>query len=119
VDFHFAKGYLATASAGAIEDTIGQVLALGGNDDAQQDQGGGQDQQQGGDQQGGGGQQQGAQQQQAPPAEPQTIQLGQTNAEVEAALGKPEKIVNLGPKQIYVYKDLKVTFMKGKVSDVQ
>ncbi len=36
-----------------------------------------------------------------------------------AALGQPEKIVNLGPKQIYVYKDLKVTFLKGKVSDVQ
>jgi hypothetical protein len=29
------------------------------------------------------------------------------------------KIVNLGPKQIYVYKDLKVTFVRGKVVDVQ
>ncbi len=36
-----------------------------------------------------------------------------------AALDKPEKIVNLGPKQIYVYRDLKVTFIDGKVSDVQ
>ena len=36
-----------------------------------------------------------------------------------ASLGQPEKIVNLGAKQIYVYKDLKVTFVKGKVSDVQ
>ena len=127
VVFQFAKGYLATASAGAIEDTIGQVLALSNNDDAQQDQGGGQggQDQQGGDQQAGDqqGGQQGAPppraQPQAPPAEPQTIQLGQTTAEVEASLGKPDKIVNLGAKQIYVYKDLKVTFMKGKVSDVQ
>jgi len=38
---------------------------------------------------------------------------------VKAALGPPEKIVNLGAKQIYVYKDLKVTFVNGKVSDVQ
>jgi hypothetical protein len=35
------------------------------------------------------------------------------------ALGQPEKIVNLGTKQIYVYKDLKITFVSGKVSDVQ
>jgi hypothetical protein len=27
--------------------------------------------------------------------------------------------VNLGAKQIWVYKDLKVTFLNGKVSDVQ
>jgi hypothetical protein len=27
--------------------------------------------------------------------------------------------VNLGTKQIYVYKDLKITFVSGKVSDVQ
>ena len=34
-------------------------------------------------------------------------------------MGKPEKIFNLGPKQIYMYKDVKVTFLNGKVSDVQ
>ena len=48
-----------------------------------------------------------------------SIQLGQTIDEVVAALGQPEKAVNLGSKQIYVYKDLKVTFVNGKVSDVQ
>ncbi len=122
VVFQFPKGSLATASAGSVEDTIGQLLSIS-SEDSQQDQGG---QNQGGDQQGGdqqgGGQQQGGQAQggqQEAPAEPQTIQLGQTTDEVVAALGKPEKIVNLGPKQIYVYKDLKVTFLKGKVSDVQ
>ena len=36
-----------------------------------------------------------------------------------AALGQPEKIVDLGAKKIYVYKDLKITFLKGKVSDVE
>jgi hypothetical protein len=45
--------------------------------------------------------------------------LGQTIDQVVAALGQPDKIVNLGSKQIYVYKDLKVTFVDGKVADVQ
>jgi|SRR5208337_3074672 len=52
-------------------------------------------------------------------AEPQTIQLGQTTGQVRAVLGQPDKIVNLGAKQIYVYKDLKVTFVSERVSDVQ
>jgi hypothetical protein len=33
--------------------------------------------------------------------------------------GKPDKVIDLGAKKIYVYKDLKITFMDGKVSDVQ
>lgn len=53
----------------------------------------------------------------APPAPPATVQLGQTTDEVIAILGQPDKIINLGQKQIYVYKDLKVTFIKGKVTD--
>jgi hypothetical protein len=51
--------------------------------------------------------------------EPQSIEKGMTPDQVEAAMGKPDKKVNLGAKQIYVYKDLKVTFLNGKVSDVQ
>ena len=114
VVFQFPKGSLAKASAGDVEDTIGQLLSI--SEDTQQDQGG---QQQGGqDQQGGGGQQQAAQPQQQQ-AEPQTIEKGQTTDQVQASLGKPDKIVNLGAKQIYVYKDLKVTFLMGKVVDVQ
>ena len=56
-----------------------------------------------------------------PPAQepPKSIQLGQTIDQVKAILGQPEKTVNLGAKQIFVYKDLKVTFLDGKVSDVQ
>lgn len=42
-----------------------------------------------------------------------------TTGEVQSVLGKPEKIFNLGAKQIYVYKDVKVTFQNGKVADVQ
>jgi len=48
-----------------------------------------------------------------------SISLGQTPEEVEAILGKPEKIVDLGSKITYIYKDLKVIFVDGKVSDVQ
>jgi hypothetical protein len=115
VEFQFPKGTLAKASAGDVEDTIGQLLAIS-NDDGQQAQGG--DQQQGGQQQGGGqGGGQGQQQQQQ--QEPQTIQMGMTTDQVLGALGKPEKMVNLGPKQIYIYKDMKVTFLNGRVADVQ
>ena len=110
VEFQFPKGSLAKASAGDVEDTIGQLLAI--SDEAQQ-QGG----QQPGQQQGG-GQGQGGQQQQAQ-TEPQTIQAGMTTDQVQASLGQPSKVVNLGPKQIYVYKDLKVTFLNGRVVDVQ
>ena len=110
VEFQFPKGSLAKASAGDVEDTIGQLLAI--SDEAQQ-QGG----QQPGQQQGG-GQGQGGQQQQAQ-TEPQTIQMGMTTDQVQASLGQPSKVVNLGPKQIYVYKDLKVTFLNGRVADVQ
>jgi hypothetical protein len=116
VVFQFPKGSLANGSAGGVEDTIGQVLTIS-NDDAQQDQSGGQGASQGGQQ--GGGQDQGQQQAQPPAAEPQSIEKGMTPDQVEAAMGQPDKKVNLGSKQIYVYKDLKVTFLNGKVSDVQ
>jgi hypothetical protein len=122
VVFQFPKGSLAAASAGSVEDTIGQLLSIS-EEDSQQggDQGG---QQQGGDQGGqqqGGGQQAGGQQggQDQQQAEPQSIEKGMTPDQVEAAMGKPDKKVNLGPKMIYVYKDLKVTFLNGKVFDVQ
>lgn len=114
VEFQFPKGALAKASAGDVEDTIGQLLAI--SDDSQP-QGGQQGQQQGGGQDQG-GQQQGGQPQQAQ-SEPQTIQMGMTTDQVQASLGQPSKVVNLGPKQIYVYKDLKITFLNGKVVDVQ
>ncbi len=114
VAFQFPKGSLAKASAGDVEDTIGQLLAIS-EDTGQQDQGG---QQQGGQQQGG-QDQQAAQQAPQQQAEPQTIEKGQSTDQVQSSLGRPDKVVNLGSKQIWVYKDLKVTFVNGKVSDVQ
>jgi hypothetical protein len=124
VVFQFPKGSLANSAAGPVEDMIGQVLSIS-SDDAQQgqDQGGGQ-QQQGGDQGGqqpaaNQGQQQPAAQEQAPAAEPASIEKGMTPDQVEAAMGKPEKKVTLGNKVIYYYKDMKVIFLSGKVSDVQ
>lgn len=123
VVFQFAKGSLATAAAGQVEDTIAGLLAIDdggdqGNNNQQSGNGNNNNNnndQQGNNQGGGGGQAQ----QQAPPAEPQQIEKGQTTDQVVAAIGQPDKIVNLGAKQIYVYKDIKVTFMNGKVSDVQ
>jgi hypothetical protein len=53
------------------------------------------------------------------PAEQARIEMGQTIEQVVAVFGQPEKTANAGNKQIYFYKDLKVTFVDGKVSDVQ
>jgi|HubBroStandDraft_1064217.scaffolds.fasta_scaffold192804_2 hypothetical protein len=121
VVFQFAKGSLASANPSQVEDTIAGLLNI---DDSAGDQGNngqqggnnnnGNNNDQGNNQGGGGGQAQ-----QAPPAEPQQIEKGQTPDQVKAALGTPDKIVTLGAKQIYVYKDLKVTFVNGKVSDVE
>jgi hypothetical protein len=55
----------------------------------------------------------------APAAAPKSLSKGQTTDEVVANFGPPEKIIKLGTKQIYVYKDMKVTFIGGKVADVQ
>jgi hypothetical protein len=104
VAFHFPKGYLEAADVGQVTEVINQVLPV---DNASGDPERPQNSQ---------GQQEASQPEQA---QPQTIQAGQTIDDVVATLGKPEKIVNLGVKQIYVYKDLKVTFLNGKVSDVQ
>jgi hypothetical protein len=54
-----------------------------------------------------------------PAAPPTTISIGQTPEQVIAALGQPQKIVKLAKKETYYYKDLKVIFTAGKVSDVQ
>jgi hypothetical protein len=124
VVFQFAHGQLAQMSAPQVEDVIAGLLAIdnssdqggqqgdnnqGGNNQGGNDQGGGNNQ-------GGGG---GGQAQNQPPPEPVQIEKGMTPDQVKAANGVPDKIINLGAKQIYVYKDIKVTFLNGKVSDVQ
>ncbi len=50
---------------------------------------------------------------------PVLIALGQTPAQVTASKGAPSQIVNLGRKQVYVYPDMKITFVGNKVSDVK
>ena len=93
VVFQFAKGYLEKAGVGDVEDAIGKVFLI--SDDVQQND----NQNQGN----GSGQQ--AQQQEAQPqqqSEPATVQLGMTTDQVQSILGKPQKIFNVGAKQIYV-----------------
>lgn len=113
VNFQFDKGYLEKAGVGDVEDVIGKVFLIA--DENQQAQGNDSGQAAAGQQAGPGRQMPVAE----PQSEPATVQLGMTTDEVQSALGKPEKIFNLGAKQIYVYKDVKVTFQNGKVADVQ
>jgi len=54
-----------------------------------------------------------------PPPQPKTISVGQTKDQVVANFGQPTKDIKLSNKEIYVYPDMKVTFVAGKVSDVQ
>src|SRR5580698_3786604 len=56
-----------------------------------------------------------------PPADapPPTIALGQTKDQVTSGFGQPTRIAKLGTKEIYYYKDMKVTFTNGKVSNVE
>ncbi|MGA2420592.1 MAG: hypothetical protein ABSG69_10940 [Candidatus Acidiferrum sp.] len=112
ITFQFPKGYLESANPTDVENTISQLLTID-NDSSQQG---------GGDAQGGQGQQGGGQQaapEPAAPAQPVNITVGQTVEQVKAQLGDPQKTVNLGTKQILIYKDLKITFIKGKVTDVE
>lgn len=46
-----------------------------------------------------------------------TIQVGQTQEEVTAILGQPDKKILLGKKTVFVYQNLKVVFVDGRVSD--
>lgn len=60
----------------------------------------------------------------APPAtaaaaQSKTVDIGMTTDQVKQVLGAPEKTMNLGPKTIYVYTDVKVIFKDSKVADVQ
>ena len=48
-----------------------------------------------------------------------TIQLGQTLDEVTAIFGTPEKKILLGAKTVFVYRNVKVVFIDGKVTDAE
>jgi TonB family protein len=52
--------------------------------------------------------------------EPAVIKPGETIDQVEAALGKPAQLFNMGAKQIYIYDvpPMKITFRDGKVAEI-
>jgi hypothetical protein len=56
-----------------------------------------------------------------PPADapPPTIAIGQTKDQVTTAFGQPTRMAKVGVKEIFYYKDMKVTFTNGKVSNVE
>jgi hypothetical protein len=56
-----------------------------------------------------------------PPADapPPTIDVGQTMDQVTAGFGQPLRVARVGAKTIFYYKDMKVTFTNGKVSNVE
>jgi hypothetical protein len=55
-----------------------------------------------------------------PAQQPGNVSIGQTPEQVTAILGKPIATLNQGPtQQTYVYKQIKVIFENGKVSDFQ
>ncbi|HLK62722.1 MAG TPA: hypothetical protein VKU19_04755 [Bryobacteraceae bacterium] len=128
--FHFPKGFLETANYDAVKETISNVFAVDNAPpppqsiapppDTQQQQL--QDAQQ--QQQVQPPQQQ--QQQQPPvtdqpdPNKPQpTVSMGDTIDQVIANMGQPDRKAKIGNKDIFSYKDLKITFIDGKVTDVQ
>jgi hypothetical protein len=129
INFAFPKGSVPPADD--FVKTVSELITVQPPDDKN---GGSQGGDQGGDQ--GGQPAQAAAQSPAPPpapaapmaaiapppppsdAPPPTIALGQTKAQVTAAFGQPLREAKLGAKEIYYYKDMKVTFTGGKVSNV-
>jgi hypothetical protein len=107
INFEFPKGYLANADAGQLSDVIGQEL---------QPMSGG-----GGAPPAGPGGQAGPSQPAGPPPQtaPAQLQMGMTTAEVSAAMGQPMTVAKAGPKTIWVYQGLKITFQNDHVVDIQ
>jgi hypothetical protein len=102
VIFVFSKGSLEKASVTQVEDTISEMFSVDSGNRRIAEQAPTQPTDNSG-----------------LPSAPISIEKGQSIDQVVAALGPPEKKVNMGTKQIFVYKDLKVTFIDGKVTDVQ
>ncbi len=53
------------------------------------------------------------------PVETKTIAIGQSKDQVAQLFGVPTKVVQLGAKEIYYYPDMKVTFIKNAVANVE
>jgi hypothetical protein len=48
-----------------------------------------------------------------------TLIPGLTIDQAKAIQGEPQRIVEVGNRKIYVYKDLKITFTNGRLTDVE
>lgn len=55
----------------------------------------------------------------AQPVAPVTIKMGDSTDQVVTSVGQPDRIAKVANKEIYFYKDMKITFVDGKVSDIQ
>jgi hypothetical protein len=109
--FQYPKGYWNNTGFAQIQQAIGEVFAFAGSPNAGT--------QPNPEPVAPGGAQVAQQPPPPPQQEPVKIGLGQTTDQVVAGLGQPDKVVDLGSKKIYIYKDLKITFVDGRVSDVQ
>jgi hypothetical protein len=110
VAFQFPKGYLQTADYASIQATIGKLFAIDTStppavptEPAQST----------------GGVSQFPEPSAAPVQATQTIKLGDSIDQVVTALGQPERSAKVANRDIYFYKDMKITFVDGKVSDIQ
>ena len=137
ISFKFIKGFLAVTNLKQVKDAIGALLlvpdagAAAGADNGGQPAGGAAPQTQ----------QQYAPQTQAPPPvqaatpdppvkfepikEPPPpppvqpkLEKGLTIDQVVSQLGQPETTATVGDKQIYLFKEWKITFIGGKVADI-
>jgi hypothetical protein len=142
VHFDFGKGYLTPPDFARIDSAVAGLFSIEQENAQQQQQQQPQQPQQGYQQQ-----QQQQQQQQypppqrqapvtepppppappvsepppppAPPAAPVEIKAGTTREQVLASMGQPDKATKFGAKEILVYKDIKVTLVNGKVTNVE
>lgn len=55
----------------------------------------------------------------APAAPPPALSIGESSSQVLQAYGMPTKIVDLGKKKTFYYKDIKIIFTDDKISDMQ
>jgi hypothetical protein len=56
---------------------------------------------------------------QVPAGPPVEVSVGQNVDQVSALMGTPTRVFDLGAKKVYVYKDMKITFTAGKVSNIE
>jgi len=54
-----------------------------------------------------------------PAAGPPTVRKGDSFDQVKGKMGPPDNIMDLGEKVIYVYKNLKITFIAGAVANIE